>query len=229
VGLAAGFGLLLGVSHHPARSAAGPLANGLLAGRTVAIDPGHGGRDPGAVGKIAREDEINLAVSLDLRRWLQLAGAHVVMTWTDMRELPPGRNYKIQQRMELVHASDASVLIDIHCNSGQGGRGPEVLYWDGGPSQLLAHSILEELQYFTRTRRPVRRINQYMLREAGMPAVNVELGFVDNIREEKLLMNPRYQNQLAWYIFIGLERWYLKARWPESWLRATPPAEFISR
>jgi N-acetylmuramoyl-L-alanine amidase len=229
VGLLAGFGFLLTAQRGPAHSASNPLAHALLAGRTIAIDPGHGGWDPGAVGSRAREDQINLAVSLDLRRWFELAGARVVMTWSSMSQLPPQRRYPMQQRMELIHASDAGVLLDIHCNSGVGGRGPEVLYWEGGPSQLLAHDVLDELRYFTHTRRTVRRYNQYMLREAGMPAVNVELGFVSNPREEKLLMDPRYQNELAWYIFVGVERWYLKARWPASWLTATPPDEFVSR
>ncbi len=229
MGLAVGVLFLLATGGAPARSVAAPLYNMLLAGRLIAIDPGHGGWDSGAVGRVAREDRINLAVSLDLRRWLELAGANVVMTWSSLRQLPANRRYPVTQRAELVRASGAGVLIDLHCNSGAGGRGPEVLYFDGVPSQVLARDILQELHYFTRTRRPVRRIQQYILRQAGVPAVTVELGFISNAAEERLLLNPRYQNDLAWYIFVGLERWYLGARFPAKWLESKPPSEFVSR
>jgi len=216
-----------GVSHSAAPT---PLWGGdLLAGRRIVLDPGHGGYDPGAMGQVAREDRINLAVALALKEWLTLAGAKVLMTWSSVADIPPNRKYRVQARSVWINRTGANVLIDIHCNAGVGGRGPQVFYWDGASSRLLADYLSEELHYFTRTHREVVRINQYVLRHAVMPAVNVELGFLSNPAEERRLMQPSYQRELAWYIFIGIERWFLRGRWPVSWLPAPPPTELLGR
>jgi N-acetylmuramoyl-L-alanine amidase len=206
-----------------------PLAGNLLRGRTIVLDPGHGGYDPGALGRMSREADINLAIALKLRMWLQLAGARVLMTWSRPGEIPPDRKYKVRERAAWIAATHANLLIDIHCNSGQSAWGPQVFYWDGAPSRLLADYVSDELHYFTKSRRAVTRIDQYVLRHAGMPAINVEVGFINNSREEQKLLDPAYQRALAWYIFIGIERWYLRGRWPLRLLESPPPTDLLAR
>lgn len=206
-----------------------PLGH-LLAGRTVVIDPGHGGFDPGSIGRQSTEAAVNLEVALALRRWLEAAGAHVIMTWSKPTDIPKTRKYRVQNRMEFINSTGADVLIDIHCNaSASVWHGPQTFYWNGASSYHLAQSIQEELQYLTKTRREVKRIDQYVLRYAKMPAVNVEVGFITNPEEERLLLTPAYQNRLAWAIFIGMERWFLKAHWPLDLLQAPPPTELLIR
>ncbi len=206
------------------------IEGALLRGRTIVIDPGHGGYDPGARGRIAREDQVNLAVSLALRQWFEAAGARVVLTWDEPGKIPPNRKYRVPQRVAWINQTGGNVLIDIHCNSaGPRWRGPQTFYWDGKGSYHLAHDVQEELQYFTNTRRRVTRIDQYVLRHAQMPAINVEVGFITNRKEERLLVNPAYQRKLAWYIFLGTERWFLKGRWPEKLLQAPPPTHLLVR
>ena len=229
-GLALGVLVLGAWPRAMASSSPEPLVAGdLLAGRTIVIDPGHGGWDPGALGRVAREDRINLAISLALRRWLELAGAHVLMTWSRVSDIAPNRKYRIQARSAWINATGGNLLVDIHCNAGVDARGPQVFYWDGASSRLLADYLSEELHYFTHTHRAVVRIDQYVLRHSVMPAVNVEVGFINNPQEERLLIRPVYQRELAWYIFIGIERWFLRGHWPVSWLKTPPPTEILSR
>ncbi len=206
------------------------LSGTLLRGRTVVIDPGHGGKDSGARGLIAHEDQINLAIALDLRQWLNDAGADVKMTWDKPGQILPSQKYRVQHRVNWINRTGGQALIDIHCNSAEKRwRGPQTFYWAGKGSYYLAYDVQGELQYFTHTRRPVTRIDQYVLRYARMPAINVEVGFISNPREEKLLMNPQYQRVLSWYIFLGIDQWFLKGRWPEHLLHSPPPAHFLVR
>ncbi len=207
-----------------------PIAGDLLRGRTIIIDPGHGGLDPGSLGATAQEDEINLAIAHKLQAWFRLAGARVLLTWSKLSDIGPHRKYRVQDRVRWINQQGGDVLIDIHCNAGAPSyRGPQTFYWNGAPSYHLAQAVQEELQYFTRTRREVKRIDQYVLRHARMPAINVEVGFITNPHEEARLMNPTYQTDLSWFIFLGTERWMLKRRWPPSLLEAPPPVDLLQR
>jgi N-acetylmuramoyl-L-alanine amidase len=229
--LAAGL-LLVGflVSRPVARSH--PVASHIgrwLQGRTIVLDPGHGGYDPGALGAASREADINLAMALQLKAWLVRAGARVLMTWSRPGDIPPNRKYVVAARAAWIRSTHADLLIDVHCNAGPGAWGPQVFYWDGTPSRLLADYVAEELHAFTRTHRPVTRLDQYVLRHAGMPAINVEVGFINNRREERRLLSPAYQRALMWYVFVGVARWFLHGRWPAAWIPARPPTELLVR
>ncbi|NMP21978.1 N-acetylmuramoyl-L-alanine amidase [Sulfobacillus sp. DSM 109850] len=214
----------------PANRILPPLVGDLLEGRTVIIDPGHGGYDPGALGRRTQEAAINLAIGLQLRKWFQMAGARVLMTWSKPSEIPPNKKYRVQDRLTWINQQNGDVLIDIHCNSGSTvWRNPQTFYWDGAASYHLASDVQEELRYFTKSRRGVKRINQYVLRHARMPAINVEVGYVTNPVEEKLLTTPQYQKELTWAIFIGTERWLVKGRWPAELLEAPPPVDLLKR
>lgn len=198
------------------RDAPSPESAPLLGGRTIVIDPGHGGLDPGSLGLRTRECDLNLALAKRLAVWFRGAGAKVILTWSDPWQLPATRRLNVRQRVALINGSRAEVLIDIHCNAGGAYRGPQTFYWGGQASYTLAKMVQDELQDFTHTRRRVSRINQYVLRYARMPAINVEVGFITNPSEEGKLMDPTYQSQLTKRIFTGTERWFLHAPWPVS-------------
>ena len=212
------------------QSPLGPIVGDLLAGRTIIIDPGHGGWDPGARGQQSTEAEINRQVALKLKSWFQLAGARVLMTWQNVHDIPPREKYRVYDRVDWINQQGGDLLIDIHCNSGSPAfRNPQTFYWEGAPSYHLAHDVQEELQYFTHSRRDVKRIDQYVLRYVKMPAINVEIGYVTNKEEEQLLMNPSYQKALTWYIFVGTERWLMKGRWSSELLDSPPPTDLLVR
>jgi N-acetylmuramoyl-L-alanine amidase len=202
---------------------------GMLAGRVVIIDPGHGGYDPGAVGHGLREADINLDIAEKLKALLVEAGARVVMTWSTARPIPPDRKYKVEDRVQWIVQQHGTVLLDIHTNMGVGGRGPQVFYQDGVPSRVLADDIQEELSGFTNTHRQVSRINQYVLRESHLPAVNVEVGFLSNRREAGRLGTARYRADVAWCIFIGVLRWFVGGYRPPEYLPPPAPADLLRR
>lgn len=202
---------------------------GVLAGRTIIIDPGHGGWDPGATSKTAQEADINVDIAEALRAWLSGTGARVLMTWSRQHPIPRDRKFRVVERSRWINAQHADVLVDIHTNAGVGGVGPQVFYWDGLPSRVLADDIQAELSWFTHTHRQVTRIDQYVLRHSQIPAVNVEVGFLSHAREARRLKSRRYQREVAWCIFIGLMRWFQGAHQPVDFLPPSGPADLLER
>jgi N-acetylmuramoyl-L-alanine amidase len=227
--LAAGLALAATGRPSPAATVVSPVTGDLRRGTTVLLDPGHGGRDPGALGSASREADVNLLVALALRAWLERAGARVLMTWSRPGQLSPERNFTVRQRAAWIQATHGDVLLDIHCNSGIAAHGPQVFYSDGAASFRLARLVTAELHDFTGGRRPVERIAQYVLEHAGMPAVNVEVGFINNPADERLLLDPRYRRRLTWSILLGVERWVLESRWPRALDDDPPPPPMVRR
>lgn len=85
-------------------------------GKLVVVDPGHGGKDPGAVANGVVEKNINLQISRFLVEELKTRGIPARMTREDDRYL------KLQERTELANKWDASVFISIHANALPPGR-----------------------------------------------------------------------------------------------------------
>jgi len=95
--------------------------------RTVVIDPGHGGRDPGATGLGGlREKDVNLRLSLLLAEKLRAEGFEVVLTRRDDRALD------LEQRTVIAESSNADLFISIHANASRrrGTQGIETYYLD---------------------------------------------------------------------------------------------------
>jgi len=93
---------------------------------TIVLDPGHGGRDPGAVRRgVLHEKAINLDVALRLRRILRSAGYQVVMTrTTDM-------GLSLQQRCDIANRAEPDLFLSIHANAGpRSAHGYETLFVD---------------------------------------------------------------------------------------------------
>lgn len=95
--------------------------------KTIVIDPGHGGKDPGAVGRRlkAQEKDINLAVSLKLKTYLeQELGVNVLMTRSDDRFV------SLQERTKFANEHRADLFICVHTNASKdrSSRGVEVYY-----------------------------------------------------------------------------------------------------
>jgi N-acetylmuramoyl-L-alanine amidase len=104
-----------------------------LGGRlTIVIDPGHGGKDTGAIGpRGSREKDIVLDIALRLRRLLaDRLGAHVIMTRTDDTFVP------LEERTGIAKTAQADFFISIHVNAAQQARatGVETYYLSREPS-----------------------------------------------------------------------------------------------
>lgn len=89
--------------------------------RTIVIDPGHGGFDPGTHGLIAKEKDIALAISLQLGKDLEQAYPGLRIVYTRTTDIMPGNKPNLQEgiryRAELANRSGGDLFICIHCNS----------------------------------------------------------------------------------------------------------------
>jgi len=192
-----------------------------LGDRVVVIDAGHGGVDPGAVGKnLVLEKDVTLAVSKRLQALIQQSGAKTIMVREDDRDLGTSQGLlkrkreDLAQRIQLGLDTQAEVYISIHANSFPNAKltGAQTFYHsDSQEGKLLAQSIQQELNSMTNGKRLIKG-NQdiYVLKKAHQAAVTVELGFLSNPEEEQLLVTPEYQQKLAVAIYQGLSVYFSK-------------------
>jgi len=193
-----------------------------LSGKTIALDPGHGGPDGGAVSKSGLvEADINLQIAFYLRDFLQEAGAIVVMTREENKDLarPETKGYSkrktedLLQRVELIRKHHADLVVSIHLNAIQSPRwrGAQTFY---NPkleeSNRLAALIQDEfIRNLGNTNRATKTDDTfYILKALPLPGALVEAGFLSNPEEAKLLGSPDYQKKIAASIYQGILRFY---------------------
>lgn len=89
--------------------------------RTIIIDPGHGGLDPGAPGTFSTEAEVSLAVSLKLGKAIEKEFPHVKLVFTRTTDVLPGnkpnKDAALKYRADLANSSGGDLFIAVHCNS----------------------------------------------------------------------------------------------------------------
>jgi len=171
----------------------------------IVIDPGHGGKDPGAVGPNGlKEAHVNLAVAQKVAERLRKAGVEVKLTRTS--DVFVG----LPHRCNIANSFGADYVISIHCNSAgtPEAKGAETYcYKFGGKGEVLAKAIQAELIAATRrVNRGVKTANYYVLRHTSMPAVLVEIAFINNPEEEALLASDEFQQRAAEAIARGVQR-----------------------
>lgn len=168
----------------------------------VVIDPGHGGSDPGALGAGGTpEKTVCLALAKSLQATLLKARINAVLTRsTDMDLL-------LAPRLDLIDRLKADMFISLHANSHTtpDSAGTET-FWREPPSQPFAAAVHGQLTHLLK--RPDRGVKQerlYVIRHASVPSILVETGFISNPREEKMLADPRFQNEAAAAIAAGVQ------------------------
>lgn len=194
-----------------------------ITNRVVAIDPGHGGIDPGAVSKTGIvEDEINLKIALKLKRFIEQSGGIAILTreedvglYTDKStSLGQKKTEDLQNRKKLIEASGAEVLVSIHLNSFTQPRyfGAQTFYSESHEeNKKLAILLQEELRNVldeANTRQAAIREDVYIIKDYDIPGVLVEAGFLSNEREARLLNTPEYQEKIAWAIYVGIMKYF---------------------
>ena len=168
----------------------------------VVIDPGHGGRDPGAVGIGGiQEKDIVLDISFQVARLLEQQGVQAVMSRTDDSEID------LDPRVSLAQRINATLFVSIHANAINMSRpdisGIETYYFDSGLdlARTIHASILEGTGA---TDRRVRQARFYVLRKTSMPSVLLEVGFVTGAEDAARLSDPAYRSQMAASIARGI-------------------------
>lgn len=200
-----------------------------LCGRTVVIDAGHGGSDPGALGLSGtKEKDINLAIALALRDKLKAAGAQVVMTReADVSLVPPeeadaldyARQASISElarRAGLAASQRGDIFISIHNNSmgyKSDQSGTETYYYSGAsnaPSALRLASLVqrEVVAELGLRDRGVKDEQFYVIKYADAPAILLEGAFLSNPGDEQLLLDPAVRERIAGAIFRAISEYF---------------------
>lgn len=180
-----------------------------LVGKTVVLDPGHGGTNPGAVANQVEEAQINLDVSLKVKDLLEKEGAKVVLTRDANRNVAAKGvplSAELQARLDIASAQAGDIFVSIHSNSNENSqiKGAMSFYYDEG-SKELAQTIQQQLIQSTKAvDKGIVKENFYVLKNSAVPAVLVELGFVTNPQEAAMLNTKSYQEKLAQGIYQGI-------------------------
>ena len=175
----------------------------------VIIDPGHGGKDSGAIGiGGVLEKDVILPISKRITEVLERNGIQVIMTrGSDYFVTLPGR-------VTMAQRANADVFVSIHANSAGANRpevsGLETYHYDSGLrlAQIVHSKILQSLNVRDRN---VRKARFYVLRKTSMPSILVETGFLTGRDDAAKLRTSAYQNQMADAIAQGILQ-YLKSR-----------------
>lgn len=183
-----------------------------IAGKTIVVDAGHGGSDVGAIGKNGLlEKDVTLKVALLLEDYLTEAGANVLMTRRkDVDVARPNATdaEELQARVDVANNSDADLFLSIHIDSfvSPDAHGTTVyIYNDAKLGKCLHDELMNRLD---RNDRGVKFANFYVLRHTAMPASLIELMFISNPEEEKLLGEHDTHVQAARALFEGLRIYF---------------------
>ena len=189
----------------------------------VVLDAGHGGYDPGKIGiNDALEKDVNLAVTLLVREYLEASGVKTVMTRKEDLSLggEGGDNRKVRdlkQRIEIIENADPALAVSIHQNSypEEYVSGAQVFYYrtsvEGRKlAQALQDRLIGELDP-TNDRQIKENDSYFLLKKTSVPLVIVECGFLSNRNEADKLCSEDYQDALAWAVYLGIMD-YLEGR-----------------
>lgn len=167
------------------------------------IDPGHGGKDSGSVGRfivnnqkvILKESDLNLQLSLKLASALRALGKNVFLTRTQDVFV------ELKDRCFLANKERATYFISIHHNGAAKpeAHGTEVLVYDKLQIAPALRGLANQLFKSTgfKNRGVIQRQSVYVLRRTKMPSILLEIGFMTNPEEALTCANEQFQNKLA--------------------------------
>lgn len=172
---------------------------------TIVLDPGHGGFDAGAIGPTGlTEKEVVLAISLKAAELLEDNGHQVILTRDDDTFV------SLQDRVKLANNSDAGLFVSVHSNAAHRNtaKGIETYHAPNrrSDSYFLANTMQRSMiSHLNLYDRGVKSDNFYVIRNTEMPAVLLEIGFLSNREEERLLRDNSFREKAARSIADGIE------------------------
>lgn len=194
-----------------------PRKQRTVSGSKIVLDPGHGGSDPGAIGPTGlKEKDVNLDISLKVAQYLRDQGATVILTRTDDRYVD------LSARPEVANNSGASLFVSIHANANTSSliNGTSTYYLRTPGNELeylkiegmyLAKDIQSSLVGTLNTiDKGVLEANFVVLTKSKVPVALVEVAFISNHDEEKMLGENSFRDKAASSIAKGIVQ-YLTA------------------
>lgn len=172
----------------------------------IYVDPGHGGRDPGAVGRGGIQEKwIVLDIGKEVATLLEQRGIQAVLARSSDWE--PSLEGRVAQSERV----NAAAFISIHANAISLSRpdinGLETYYYSSGYrlAQTIHRSILRQVNVRDRG---VRQARFYVLRKTSMPAVLIETGFVTGAEDAPRLASDSYRSKMAQAIADGILEYF---------------------
>ncbi len=189
------------------------VAGSSLAGKTVVIDPAHGGDGPGVMANGLIEADVVLDLARRVEGRLAATGVRSVLT------RGPGSNPSQEDRARLASEARADVLLSLHCDASASphASGVATFYW--GDARIGARSATGQQLSTLVQREVVARTGMVdlqthpctfdILRLTRMPAVQVELGYLTNAGDAARLADPRVRDVVAEALVVAIQRLYL--------------------
>ncbi len=191
-----------------------------LAGSVIVLDPGHGGKDPGALGYggAIYESQLNFALAVATKYALEQRGARVILTRTD------DTYYTLEERKDFALQQNPDLFISIHCNATENKAhyGTSAYYYRP-MSQPLAAAIHQRMLHVFQNSfyaaDPVRRANAgegarfypfSVTRLEACPSILIETGYVTNDQECALLLDAGNRDKIAAAICDGIADYFAR-------------------
>ena len=173
-----------------------------LKGKTIVLDPGHGGSDDGTTSIVGtHEKTLTLATAKVVEQKLENAGAIVIMTRTNDTYIP------LQQRADLSNQNHADAFISFHYNwlNDPLVNGLTDFYYQKSKDSPLASYILKEVVKSTGLSNDGTRFDDLdVLRNNSQPSTLIELGFLSNKQDDSVVESSAYRDNVAQGVFQGL-------------------------
>ena len=189
---------------------------GGIKGKIITLDPGHGGSDPGAIGASGlKEKQITLEISLRVKELLEKEGAKVYMTRTTDKDVygpNASDRAELQARVNVAEKYNSDLFISLHINSSvnKSVGGFSSYYYPKTDNDLkIAKAIQDKFaKNFGVDNLGVRQANFYVVKRCSMPATLLEMCFISNPKEEKLMKSRWFQKKTARLIVEGVENYF---------------------
>lgn len=189
---------------------------GGIKGKIITLDPGHGGSDPGAIGASGlKEKQITLEISMRVKELLEKEGAKVYMTrTTDVDVYGPNASDRaeLQARVNVAEKHNSDLFLSLHINSSVNKNvgGFSSYYYPKTDNDLkIAKAIQDKFaKNFGVDNLGVRQANFYVVKRCSMPATLLEMCFISNAREEKLMKGKWFQKKTARLIMEGVKNYF---------------------
>jgi N-acetylmuramoyl-L-alanine amidase len=173
-----------------------------LEGKTIVLDPGHGGKDVGSTGSHGTyEKDVTLLTALNVRSKLVEQGANVLMT------RDADTSISLEDRTELAQTENADLFLSIHFDAFESGdvHGMTTYYTKLQDEELAEHIHDELIRNDTGMKdRGVSIGDYHVLRENTKPAVLLELGYMSNPDDEARMQSELFQEQVSTNIVSGV-------------------------
>lgn len=180
--------------------------------KRICIDPGHGGKDPGAVDHGINEEDFNLIIGSMVACQLRQLMFSVVQTRAFDEHLDEVKSKDLQARCNIANVNKCDLFVSIHANAAEQdtAEGFEVFY-SSDAGRLAAEAVLNSFKRFFpshKIRGTKKTGGLYVLNQTDMPAILIEGGFITNPSESEFLKDEKKQVAFASSISQGLYQYF---------------------